>query len=542
MADRVLLPSVPLAHLSDSHLGYEAFAARSPRGRNQRGEDVVAALRTAVDQIVDADPPVVVHSGDLAESPQPPILFLIVMAGLLSRLAGVRPDGTRRQLVVIAGNHDTSPHLRHGCYLDLFARIPGVHVVSSGYEVVRFDPAVDGCDPVLADLAVHALPHDTLKDHDTVERVHPTAGAVNVLVAHGVAESSALFRRAVGREFTISADVLLRPWDYVALGHWHRQGPVTVTGGSARTSRIWYAGSTEHIDFGDARGEYADTRGWLQVTVHPGGQPTVTPRSFNVRPMVTLPPVDGSLGPDEMTEALRANLRAATIDGAVVRQRIFGVHRDVWCLVDTRAVLAEAGAALHYRLDPVFARPDGAAAENTPGVDTRLGSVAAMLRDCVAELVPDGLRDTVAAQALELCARAFGVDRDELDPDPDTVTDPDGAAGAGPAPASGASPAGTGTADDQDTASDHTPAGGPVPSQVTVPGPAADAPVSGSDQAADRPGPAELVVAGPPMSRAEAVAALVDAFGASVSAPAWLAGTGATGTGTASTSAGEETP
>lgn len=71
------------------------------------------------------------------------------------------------------------------------------------------------------------------------------------------AGGSELFRRSMGREYAIATDVLSRDWDYVALGHWHKRGPVPlVSTGAAKncdTGRVWYAGSSENMGFGDLR-------------------------------------------------------------------------------------------------------------------------------------------------------------------------------------------------------------------------------------------------------------------------------------------------
>jgi hypothetical protein len=152
------------------------FQVRTDAGLNRRGVDIVKAFHDACSSIIDEDPPLVIHSGDLFESPSVPVRYLLAARRELSRLTEeLRPDGTRRAVVVISGNHDTSRNVRDGCQLDLFKGIPGVFPVSFGYEVLRFD-ADDGFDPVLADVAVHALPHDSLRDPELVASVSPLDG------------------------------------------------------------------------------------------------------------------------------------------------------------------------------------------------------------------------------------------------------------------------------------------------------------------------------------------------------------------------------
>jgi DNA repair exonuclease SbcCD nuclease subunit len=477
------LPEVAVAHVSDTHLGYEAYAARSVSGNNQRGEDVVRAFHRAVDDICAWDPPLVIHSGDVAERPQVPIRYMLAIRSELARLAGVRPDGTRRQLVVIAGNHDASRHLKEGCFLELYRGLPGVHIVTTASRDIVFDPAADGCDPVLASVTVTAVPHDSLRLPEVLADARPHHGRVNILTTHGVAEGSDLFVRAVGREYPIPADLLLRGWDYVALGHWHVQGPVPVSGASG-ASRAYYAGSTEHIDFSDVKGASGTERAWLAVTVRPGQTPVAERRAIPVRPMVNLPVLDaGDASPDDIVAALIDHLTAAEIDGAVVRQKVRGVSRDIWALVDTSTVRAAAGAALHYRIDTSFAVADTGAGDDGGDPRNGLGDIGRLLVERAGEMVPEADRDATLELARTLLGSVLDTDAG-IDPDADSGESPatespatespateSPATEPGPSPTEHADPADGG--DDTDTGTD-TDGETPAPPARTIPPPLAD--------------------------------------------------------------------
>lgn len=404
--------TVRIAHFSDLHLGYEAYAARSPRGFNQRGEDVVRAVHRVVDDIIAADPPLVVCSGDVAELPQIPVRYMLAAATEFQRLAAIRPDGTRRQLVVIAGNHDQSKHVRDGCFLDLYRGLPGMHVVTQGYRQLRFDT------PELADVVVHALPHDALRELETLG-VAPVEGALNILTAHGVAESSELYRRAVGREYLIPAELLLMEWAYVALGHWHTQGPVFPLGFAADHSRIWYAGSVESVDFGDVRGGSCTERGWLLVDADATAEPVVMPQRHPVRPMVNLEVIEATgLAP----EAIAAQLVAAVTDeltGAVVRQRVHGVSREIWSLVDTAPAYLAATGLVHYRIEPQFlAAPTGTGDE-----PRGLAQVGGLLAERITATVPEADRTAVLELAQSLL-RQVAIELVPEDPPDETTEEP----------------------------------------------------------------------------------------------------------------------
>jgi len=399
-----------LAHFSDSHVGYEAYKALSASGENQRSVDVAKAFVTAVTEIVEADPPLVVHSGDLADRTVIPIRLILLIRQQLQRLASVRPDGTRRQVVLLAGNHELPRQRKEACFLHLFDGLPGVQVVTRDYTRLRFpDSGVTADrDPVLEDVVVHALPHDALKTTD-FDQVRPVPGLVNVLTAHGVAGGSELYLRSLGREFTIPTEVLARSWEYGALGHWHKQGPVPLmaTGASADADkgRVWYAGSSENMGFGDLK-ENGTRRGWLHVTVRPGGDPLVERRFVPIRSMLRLPVLSGAgLDPDAITEALVERVRSASTTGAVVGQIVEDVPRDVWSLVDVARVRAAAGDALHYEVS-LRSRPRDVVKDgDAPGPLARgLGDVEAVLVARANELLAEHEREGALVLARELLA------------------------------------------------------------------------------------------------------------------------------------------
>lgn len=396
---------VRLAHLSDTHLGLQMYPARAASGHNQREQDVARAFRAAVDGVVAWDPPLVIHSGDLAERPSVGTNVLLFARSQIRRLAGLRPDGTRRQVVVIAGNHDQPRSRVEACYLELFADLPGVHVVTGDAQQIRFGGDADRC---LADVTVHAVPHEALRSTD-FDLVRPGGDGIDILTAHGVAEGSRLYARMIGREFPVPAEVLLRDWSYVALGHWHTQGPVDLTGRFAAVrqsdavhgARVWYAGSTENCDFSDLV-DGQSTRGWLQVVAHRHQAPQVTPVPVPTRAMFRLPAVDAeSLAPQQIRDALVERLAGVDVAGAIVGQVVTGVSRDVWSLVDVASVRAHAADALHYQVNVRYTSPAGEGAQ--PGAGP-LGSVAAEL-DAAASALPDSEQ---AERALTLARSLLG--------------------------------------------------------------------------------------------------------------------------------------
>ena len=408
MDDDLNLPPFRLAHSSDWHLGYEAFRAVSPAGNNQRGEDLVRAVMNVCRDIVDYDPPLVVLPGDLTDTPLVPIRYMMAVRAHLQQLASVRPDGTRRQVIVSSGNHEQPRNLKEACFLELFGGQPGVHVVTTRYAQIEFpDEGVSqGRDDVLADVVVHVLPHDQLKRVEWDEVV-PVANKANLLMAHGVAGGSELYVRSLGREFAIPTDVLNRAWDYGALGHWHKRTPVS--------GNHWYCGSPENVSFRDLR-DNGDRRGYLQVTVNPGGSADVDTVDLPIRRMFRMPEIDATgMDAEELTEALLEQVKQSDLTGAVVWQVVTSVSADRWGLVDVGAVRRAAGDALHYEVTPRYSgAPSDRRASRTEGDGSQLTDVGELLETRGGELLGDeaeeaiGLARTLVAAELQATGGTAG--------------------------------------------------------------------------------------------------------------------------------------
>jgi len=399
-----------LAHFSDTHLGYQAYEQLSPTGENQRALDIVRAFVNVCKDIEAEDPPLIVHSGDVGDRSRLDIRYLLLIQQWLSRLTRLRSDGSRRQIVLISGNHDQPRQHKEACFLELFRGIPGVHVVTTKYSQIDFGQ-VEGASAELANLVVHALPHDQLKTVD-FDLVKPVEGRQNILVAHGVAGGSELYRRSLGREYPIVTDVLVRDWDYVALGHWHKPGPVPIISGvgaggkgeDGQIGRIWYAGSTESMGFRDLR-EESGGRGWLSVKIESNKMPEVERRILPTRLMLRLPVIEAEgMVPDRIAQLLVERLRGEAISGAVVSQVVTGVTREVWSLVDKTPAKSAASGSLHYAMAPKFTTTLIKEGESVP--EERLGDLGQVLVERADQLLAKPDRKP----ALELAKRLLGIE------------------------------------------------------------------------------------------------------------------------------------
>lgn len=377
---------IKIAHFSDTHIGYEAYEATNKDGFNQRGKDFEEAFISVVNDIIANDPDLVIHAGDVADKTVLPVRQIIFIREQLEKLASIRKDGSRRQVVVISGNHEIPRNKNEKCYLELFNGIPGVHISTTQYNIVKFSSKNEfhNTPKNLTNLVIHCLPHEALKFVNQ-EDVLPLKNKKNILVSHGVAGGTDLFKRSIGREYPISSNLLSRNWDYVALGHWHKQGPVSLNNlasfkslpkeeqqkllkNSARDDngftmgeeylldepqvdgKIWYSGSTENSGFGDLF-DNGTKRGWLLVSLPKFTDVRIKRKFIPIRVMFKLDEIDAiSLNPEELTTKLIDNLKNANIFGAVISQSVTNVSGETWSLVDIAKVRRFANQSLHYEL------------------------------------------------------------------------------------------------------------------------------------------------------------------------------------------------
>ncbi|WP_457569393.1 metallophosphoesterase [Desulfurobacterium sp.] len=90
-----------IAHISDSHLGYAQY------NLVERKTDFFIAFEQAIDKIIEANVDLVIHTGDLFESPQPDMISLSKTIKQFRRL-----KDKNIPVVAITGNHDRT--LRKG--------------------------------------------------------------------------------------------------------------------------------------------------------------------------------------------------------------------------------------------------------------------------------------------------------------------------------------------------------------------------------------------------------------------------------------------
>jgi len=352
-----------IAHLSDLHLGFRAYA-RMKGGMDVRERDVVGAFERAVQEIIRVGPHLIVVSGDVFDRPEPPAGALVALARGLEGLRAALPDTT---VLMVAGPRDT-PRIDED---------PGAMAVLEAFPNV--EAATGSARSVfLEELGVHAclVPHRAAVGRRRAVVEPDLRARWNVLVLHAAASGSR------GRPFPVDLD----EWDYVALGGEHRRRSLG--------SRAHYAGSLERVSL-DPWDEAAEEKGFIVADLESG---EVGFKVIPGRAVAALEPI--RVRPGE-PERLRAKVLEVIgevpggIDGKIVRLRLDGVGpRDLLAL-QGRDLHDLRQRALHLAVE---AEPEirfvseGLTASDYP----------AQLRDAVLEeLARDGLtgRNVTAAIA-----------------------------------------------------------------------------------------------------------------------------------------------
>lgn len=267
-------------HLSDTHLGYREYHKIDPTtGINQREQDVYDAFERVVDRILQLEPDLVLHAGDLFDSVRPTNRAVNMATAQFSRLSRANIP-----TIVIAGNHDTPKISTTGTITQSLDTLPNVHAVTAdsssqqrGYRQI----------PV-GQVLVHAISDAPTEDELTgwISSLEPDDNyRWNILVLHAGVRS--LAREIFSGEFNehhVDKGLLDRgQFDYIALGHYHKRMEIKL---SSHTT-AYYSGATERFSFNES--EYSP--GFLRLEFSDEGI-TCTEELVQTRDFIRLEPVD----------------------------------------------------------------------------------------------------------------------------------------------------------------------------------------------------------------------------------------------------------
>ena len=247
-----------LIHFADIHLGFTGptnlvltkAENAGAAGRSVREVDIEETVKRMTRDLVHAQPAVdmVVIAGDLFHR-SVPYPRAISFAAKMIRIF-MNHD---IPVVIIDGNHETASLLLMGSPTE-FLRELNAHVINgSSYEVLRdcWSCRSSERQARISKLAVHTLPYRALRGRPDLTGLHPIPGYMNVLLTHGRVSGMNELNSLHHTAYSIPSDVLLRGWDYVALGDWHihRYKPL-------KNVPAFYAGSLEALNFGERNEEW----------------------------------------------------------------------------------------------------------------------------------------------------------------------------------------------------------------------------------------------------------------------------------------------
>jgi DNA repair protein SbcD/Mre11 len=301
-----------LIHIADTHLGLAAFSRLDPEsGMNLREKQIYDNFLSAIDVIINQKPDVLVHAGDLFDTVKPKTKAYTTVLEALERL-----HDKDIPIVIIAGNHSmvktrytTSPY-----------EVLGYHPsqVTAAYRF-RYEKVEIG------DMVFHLIPNMLrVEDYRTAfDQIELSGRHNNVLVTHGLATQIKDKRLATVAEHELDSTILSERFDYIALGHYHRQCQIT--------DNAWYSGSTEYFTYG----EIADEKGGLIVDP---GRHEVQHLELPKTPMTDLGTIKcAGVHPGDITEEIISRVTAKHLPMyAMAQVTLDGLSREHGKGIDTR--------------------------------------------------------------------------------------------------------------------------------------------------------------------------------------------------------------
>ncbi len=272
-----------LIHIADTHLGLAAFSRLDPdSGMNLREKQIYDNFLRGINDIINQKPGVLVHSGDLFDTVKPKTKAYTTVLEALERL-----HEADIPLVIIAGNHS----------------MVKTRYTTSPYEVLTYHKSQITAaykfryeKVELGDTVFHLIPN-MLRVEDyriAYDEIELSTKHNNVLVTHGLATQIKDKRLATVAEHELDGTILSDRFDYIALGHYHRQCQIT--------DNAWYSGSTEFLTYG----EIADEKGGLLVDP---GRHAVRHLELPKTPMVDLGTIKcQGVHPGDITEDIIARV------------------------------------------------------------------------------------------------------------------------------------------------------------------------------------------------------------------------------------------
>ncbi len=259
-----------IIHFSDTHLGYNDLDILNDDNINQREADFYDAFSQVVDQIKQIKPDYIIHTGDLFHRSSPSnraLTFAMQQFNILNDLD--------IPFILIAGNHSTPRTNLSSPILKIFEEFKNIHVsFDQEYKKIEFDEVV-----------FHTLPHmnDDSKALSQIElseeNINPNKK--NIMMLHCSVGAWYLMSEYGEWVYPSDKEYIFEKMDYVALGHWHGFGAVSVKGTKEKYSNVYYSGSLERTSLNDKR----NSKGFIEVILEDDKDIGIEYRAINIRPI-----------------------------------------------------------------------------------------------------------------------------------------------------------------------------------------------------------------------------------------------------------------
>ncbi len=255
---------IRILHFADLHLGVETYGRIDPAtGLSSRLSDFLAALDQVVDYALSNDIDLVLFCGDAYRSRDPSQTYQREFAKRIRRLSG---NNTR--VFLLAGNHDLPNAMGRATSVEIFntltienvtvANIPQSYRIETrkgAIQIVALPWVRYGRLLSREDTKNLSLDQLNKKIEDILTNwINAQAAALDpqlpAILAGHLAHSDATVGSErimmVGRDYFMLRSTIANPaFDYVALGHMHRQQTID------HPVPVVYPGSLQSIDFGD---------------------------------------------------------------------------------------------------------------------------------------------------------------------------------------------------------------------------------------------------------------------------------------------------
>lgn len=231
-------------HISDTHLGFSDLDIQDSSGKNIREEDVYKAFSDAVDFILKDKPDFVLHTGDIFHRSSPTNRALVEASKQIMRInsAGI-------PFYMIAGNHDFPKSVFTSPIHDLY-RINDLTKIAYSEKLEVLETPV---------CILHLLPHINSEEkfREEIDKIIIKDKNIPNILAMHLAVSSYVMNEFGERVFPLEKADILKEFDYVALGHWHKFNHLKKYG------NVFYSGSTERTS--DSQTGYE--KGFVKVVI-----------------------------------------------------------------------------------------------------------------------------------------------------------------------------------------------------------------------------------------------------------------------------------